>query len=68
MRRKRMKSHKEREEFITNPFQYTSKLLGKPRTGTLKSTKEEIKQHLQQIHSDPQRKTTQQSNKRRPTT
>ena len=29
MRKKRMANRKEKEEFISNPFQYTSKLLGK---------------------------------------
>ena len=55
MRKKRMANRKEKEEFISNPFQYTSKLLGKPRSGKLNATKEEVEKYLQDIHSDPKR-------------
>ena len=42
MKKKKMANREEKEKFIANPFQYTSKLLGKPRSGKLKATKKEV--------------------------
>ena len=38
-----------------NPFQFTSKLLGKQRPGRLKCQREEVEEHLMEKHSDPER-------------
>lgn len=38
-----------------NPFKYLSKTLGNKRSGELKATKEEVEEHLCQVHSDPRR-------------
>ena len=45
MRKKRMTNRKEKEESISIPFQYTSKRPGKPRSGKLKTTKEEVEKY-----------------------
>lgn len=54
-RRDRKQRLKERVAFTKNPFQYVSKLLGDKRSGELKTTKEEVEEHLRQVHSDPRR-------------
>lgn len=38
-----------------NPFKYLSKLLSDKRSGELQATKEEVEEHLRQVHSDPRR-------------
>ena len=41
--------------FTANPFQFTSHLLGSKGSGTLTAGKEEVEQHLKDMHSDPRR-------------
>eukprot|EP00064_Thunnus_orientalis_P020212 superscaffoldBa00005436_g20344 len=40
---------------ILNPFEYVAKILGDKRSGELKATKEEVREHLCQLHSDSRR-------------
>lgn len=54
-RRDRKRRMKERTDFTKNPFKYLTKLLGDVRSGELKATKEEVEEHLRQVHSDPRR-------------
>ena len=54
-RRDRKRRLKERANFTKNPFKYMSKLLGDKRSGELKATKEEVEEHLRQVHSDSRR-------------
>ena len=58
--RRAEKSRKRRKErararFTANPFQFTSHLLGSKGPGTLTAGKEEVEQHLKDMHSDPRR-------------
>ena len=46
---------KSRASFISNPFQFTSRLLGKRGSGRLSCKKEEIESYLERVHSDPNR-------------
>ncbi|KAK0146715.1 hypothetical protein N1851_013923 [Merluccius polli] len=43
---------KERVNFTKNPFKYLLKLLGDKRSGKLKATKEQVEEHLRQVHSE----------------
>lgn len=54
-RRNRKRRIKERTDFTKNPFKYLSRLLGDKRSGELKATKEEVEEHLRQVHNDPRR-------------
>ncbi|KAK0139944.1 hypothetical protein N1851_023144 [Merluccius polli] len=45
----------DRVDFTKDPFKYMSKLLGDKRSGELKATKEQVEEHLHQVHSDPRR-------------
>lgn len=54
-RRDRKRRLKGRVDFTKNPFKYMSKLLGNKRSGELRATKEEVDEHLCQVHSDPRR-------------
>lgn len=53
--RDRRRRLKERVDVIKNPFEYMSKLLGNQTSVELKTTKEEVEEHLHQVHSDPRR-------------
>ncbi|KAK3542028.1 hypothetical protein QTP86_010848 [Hemibagrus guttatus] len=46
---------KERTYFTKNPFKYLLKFMGNVRSGQLKATKEEVEEHLRQVHSNPRR-------------
>ena len=54
-RNKRKKKQKAREEFSKNPFEFTSKLLGKARSGRLECPKEEVEEYLAKTHDDEHR-------------
>ena len=53
MRKKKSEKKKTREEFFKSPFQFTGKVLGKPKSGVLESSKEEIEASVKSAHSDP---------------
>ncbi|KAK0139990.1 hypothetical protein N1851_023097 [Merluccius polli] len=55
LREDRKRWTKERVDFTRNPFKYLSKLLGTKRSGELKATKEQMEEHLRQVHSDRRR-------------
>ncbi|XP_033755855.1 uncharacterized protein LOC117338607 [Pecten maximus] len=54
-RRRRKDRARARARFTANPFQFTSRLLGKRGSGVLRAGKEEVEQHLRDMHSDPRR-------------
>ncbi|VDI54010.1 Hypothetical predicted protein [Mytilus galloprovincialis] len=54
-RKRRKKREKARAQFTSDPFQFTSRLLGKKGSGQLKASKEEVEEYLREMHSDPKR-------------
>ncbi|XP_062585204.1 uncharacterized protein LOC134246875 [Saccostrea cucullata] len=52
-RRRRKQRERARARFTADPFQFTSRLLGKK--GSLKSSKEDVEEYLREMHSDPHR-------------
>ena len=54
-RRARKRRAKARSQFVKNPFQFTKKLLGQERSGSLESQKTEVEEYLKDTHSDPDR-------------
>ena len=52
---KKKKRRSARNQFLRNPYGYTSKILGQARSGELECPKEELEHHLQTTHSDPMR-------------
>jgi hypothetical protein len=46
---------KAREGFMINPFGFTSRLLGKARSGTWVTTKKEVEEYLANVHNDSHR-------------
>ena len=55
-RRRRKERDRARSRFTSDPFQFTSRLLGSKGSGELKASKEEVKKYLKEMHSDPNRK------------
>lgn len=53
--RDRKRRMKERTDFTKNPSKYLSKLLDDVKSGQLKATKEEVEEHLREVHSDLRR-------------
>ena len=53
--RKRKLKEKNRNRFLKNPYGFTSRTLGVPRSGTLQCNKEDLEDHLATTHSNPQR-------------
>ena len=51
-REKQKEKHRKRKAFFTNPFQFTADLLGKPKSGTLSCSKEEMENSLAAAHGD----------------
>ena len=49
----RKKKSKQRTAFISNPYSYTSQMLGQSKSGTLNCSKAELEDHLFQTHHDP---------------
>uniref|UniRef100_A0A8W8L8P9 Reverse transcriptase domain-containing protein n=1 Tax=Magallana gigas TaxID=29159 RepID=A0A8W8L8P9_MAGGI len=54
-RKRRKERARARARFTANPFQFTSKLLGKKRSGMLLAEKAEVEQHLKEVHSEEKR-------------
>ena len=54
-RKRRKERARARARFTANPFHFTSHLLGSKGSGTLTAGKEEVEQHLKDMHSDPRR-------------
>jgi hypothetical protein len=54
-RRKRKERARTRARFTASPFQFASRLLGSKGSGTLKTSKEEVEQHLKDMRSDPRK-------------
>ena len=54
-RRARKRRAKARSQFVKNPFQFTKKLLGQERSGSLERQKTEVEEYLKDTHSDPDR-------------
>jgi hypothetical protein len=55
LRKQRAERRKTRSNFFKNPFKFVGELLGKPKSGRLNSTKEEIDASIKASHEDPQR-------------
>jgi hypothetical protein len=51
--RRRKERAKARANFISNPFQFTARLLGKKTSGKLQCPMNEVEDYLKQVHSDP---------------
>lgn len=54
-RRKQREKKRKRKAFFNNPFQFTAELLGKPKSGKLNCSKEEVEDSVAAVHSDPAR-------------
>ena len=54
-RKRRKERARARARFTANPFQFTSKLLGKKSSGKLLAEKAEVENHLKEVHSDEKR-------------
>ena len=54
-RKRRRKQAHARNRFLADPYGYTEKLLEQKRSGTLKCPIELVEEHLEKVHSDPQR-------------
>ena len=54
-RRKAREKAKRREEFIKDPFRFTSDLLGGEKSGSLTASQDEVEGHLRLTHSDQNR-------------
>lgn len=50
-RKRRKERAKARARFTANPFQFTSKLLGKKSSGKLLAEKAEVEKYLREVHS-----------------
>lgn len=57
-RRDRRWQEKDRPKCTKHPFKYTSGLLGLERSGEWKALKEEVEEHLRNLHSNPETKGT----------
>ena len=55
IKNKRKERERKRLAFVKNPFKFTSDMLEKKRSGTLKCPQEEVEEHLKKTHSDPRR-------------
>ena len=55
---KRKRAKKSRDEFISNPYKYTTRTLGKARGGTLITPIEDVETYLNRVHSDQERNGT----------
>ena len=51
-RKRRKERERKRARFISNPFQFTSILLGNKTSGRLVCSREEVGEHLEKVHSD----------------
>ena len=51
-RRAKKERSRKRSQFIRDPYKFTKDLLGGERSGTLKSGKREVEQHLSDVHSN----------------
>nr|XP_034324819.1 uncharacterized protein LOC117689102 [Crassostrea gigas] len=54
-RKRRKEKARARARFTANPFQFTSKLLGKKSSEKLLDEKAEVEKHLKEVHSDEKR-------------
>lgn len=54
-RRKQSEKRRQRKAFFNNPFQFTADILGKPKSGRLTCSKEEVELSVAAAHSDPSR-------------
>jgi len=55
LRKNRRKFRKNCNEFLSQPYEFSRKLLNPKPKGDLKSSKEEVQEYLQKVHSDPER-------------
>lgn len=55
LRLARKKKEKARTNFFRDPFKFVKSLFTKKATGTLKTTKQALEEHLEKMHSDPSR-------------
>ena len=53
--KKRKTRERARSAFLKNPYGFAKKILGENRIEEIKCTREELKKHLCQTHSDPMR-------------
>ena len=54
-RKKRREITQKRAQFTSNPFKFTSKLLGEKRSRSLSATKEEVETYLRETYGNPHR-------------
>lgn len=54
-RKKQSEKRRQRKAFFNNPFQFTAGILGKPKSGRLTCTREEVEGSVAAAHSDPSR-------------
>jgi hypothetical protein len=54
-RLKRRNMRRSRDEFISNPYKYTTRILGKAKSGSLETPVNEVEKYLAGVHSDSQR-------------
>ena len=51
-RKAKKERSKRRSQFVRDPFKFTKDLLGGEKSGTLKASKNEVEQHLKEVHND----------------
>ena len=54
-RRRKGETEQNKVKITSDPFQFTSRLLGSKGSGELKASKEEVEKYLKEMHSDPNR-------------
>ena len=59
-RKNRRKFRRNCNEFLSQPYGFSRKLMNPKPRGQLKSTKDEVEAHLHNIHSDPKREASQE--------
>ena len=59
VRKNRQKFKKNCSEFLSQPYDFSRKLINPKPKGQLKSTKEEVESYLQKVHSNPKREEAQ---------
>ena len=60
VRKNRQKFRRNCNEFLSQPYDFSRKLMNPKPRGQLKSTKDEVEAHLHNIHSDPKREASQE--------
>ncbi len=57
LRKKQREKRRQRKNFFSDPFKFTSNLLGKPKSGRLECSQDEVEESVREAHSDPDRST-----------